>query len=98
VTVISPWNFPFWMPIKAGVPQLALGNTILFKPAPNVSLCAEALQDIMHSAGFGDAFQVLYLDHDDTDYCISNSKVRGVAFTGSTRGGKIIGEIAGKHL
>jgi len=35
-----PWNFPIWLPMKSGIPTLALGNTIILKPAPNVARCS----------------------------------------------------------
>lgn len=96
---ISPWNFPFFMPIKSCIPQLALGNTILHKPAPNTSLCGEAVQETLARAGFkNDEFQLVYLNPEDTEYVVSNPHIQGVAFTGSTRGGREISSIAGKHL
>ena len=96
--IISPWNFPIWLPMKSCISQLCLGNTILFKPAPNVSLCADALQESMAWAGLEKEFQLLHLDPEDTEKVISHDKIRGVGFTGSTNAGRHIGEIAARHL
>ncbi|CAI2367991.1 unnamed protein product [Moneuplotes crassus] len=98
ILIISPWNFPFWMPFRTAIPQLALGNTVLYKPAPNCSLSAELLEQAMVDSGLGDAFKLLYFDTEDTEFILSNHKVQGVGFTGSTKAGKIIASIAGKYV
>lgn len=33
ITVISPWNFPFHLSMRSVIPAIALGNTIVLKPA-----------------------------------------------------------------
>ncbi|CAI2367710.1 unnamed protein product [Moneuplotes crassus] len=98
ILLISPWNFPFWMPFRTAIPNLALGNTVLFKPAPNTSLSAELIENAMRDSGFEDVFQNLYFDHEDTDPILASPKVQGVAFTGSTGAGKAIASIAGKYV
>ena len=95
--MISPWNFPFWMPFRTLIPQIALGNTVLFKPAPITSLSAENLTQAMENSGLKDVLKILYFDHTDTEYVISQNNIKGVAFTGSTMGGKTIAKIAGRH-
>ena len=96
--IIMPWNFPFWLPFKCIIPQFALGNTILLKHAPCVPQCAEAIEDLLIKAGLENVYQNLYLNTEDTEYAISHNNVKGVAFTGSTRAGKVIGGLSGKYL
>ena len=98
ILTIMPWNFPFWLPFKSCIPQLALGNTILLKPAPNVGRCAQELGSIMAKAGLEEEFKIFYMNTEDSEYAISHPDVRGVSFTGSTKGGKTIAEFAGRHL
>ena len=98
ILLISPWNFPFWMPIRSIVPQIVLGNTVLYKPAPITSISAEYLKAAMDESGLEGILENIYFDHTETEYVISHPKVRGVAFTGSTFGGKTIGELSGKHV
>lgn len=86
------------MPFRTAIPQIALGNTILYKPAPNTSLSAELIETAMKDSGLEDVFKNVYFDHEDTEHILSNHKVQGVAFTGSTRAGKIISSIAGKYV
>ena len=98
ILTIMPWNFPFWLPFKSCIPQLALGNTILLKPAPNVGKCAQELGSIMTKAGLEDEFKIFYMEPEDSEFTISHPDIRGISFTGSTRGGRTIAEIAGRHL
>ena len=49
---IMPWNFPFFLPLKNGVPSMLAGNTIILKPAPSVSQTGLLLEDIMKEAGY----------------------------------------------
>jgi len=43
VGVITPWNWPYTMPGELIAPALAAGNTIVWNPASNTSLCATVL-------------------------------------------------------
>jgi len=96
---IVPWNFPFWMPFKSMIPPLALGNPILLKPAPMCPLTTAAMEDLFEDAGFTDGeFQVLYIDNEMSEKVLSDKRVRGVKFTGSTRGGKEVAAIAGRNM
>ena len=88
ILTIMPWNFPFWLPFKSCIPQLALGNTILLKPAPNVGKCAQELGSIMAKAGLEDEFKIFYMEPEDSEFTISHPDIRGISFTGSTRGGR----------
>ena len=45
-----PWNFPVWLPLKAGVPNLMLGNTIILKHSPTVPQSALLLQKALIDA------------------------------------------------
>ncbi|MFZ1342796.1 aldehyde dehydrogenase [Thiothrix eikelboomii] len=90
--VIVPWNFPLIMAAWKLAPALAVGNSIVLKPAEQSSLTAIRLAALAAEAGlpegvlnvvtgFGvDAGQAIGL-HEDID---------GVFFTGSTAVGKYI--------
>ncbi len=100
VGVISPFNFPLILSIRAVAPALAAGNTVVLKPDPRTPvtggfITALALRQaglpagVLHVlAGGGDAGEALCTD----------PHVRMVAFTGSTAIGRRVGELAGKHL
>ncbi len=98
ILLIEPWNFPFWMPFRTAIPQLALGNTVLYKPAPNISMSADLLENAMVDSGLENIFKNVYFEPENTEFILSNHKVQGVGFTGSTGAGKAIASIAGKYI
>lgn len=52
----------------------------------------------MTQAGFGDEFQITFSKAEDLDFILSNPKIRGVSFTGSSAAGSVIASTAGKYL
>lgn len=38
-----PFNFPFWLPFKSAIPNLALGNSIILRPSDSTPLTGLAL-------------------------------------------------------
>ncbi|MCZ4255938.1 aldehyde dehydrogenase family protein [Sulfitobacter sp. G21635-S1] len=90
---IIPWNFPLLMLAWKVAPALAMGNTVVLKPAEYTSLTALLFADICRQAGLprgvvnivtGDgAVGEMIVAHDDIDK---------IAFTGSTSVGRCIRE------
>ncbi len=94
VGAITPWNFPLAMITRKVAPALAVGCTVIVKPAPDTPLTALALAALAQEAGFPDG--VLNVVTGDAEAIgkelTSNPLVRAIAFTGSTRVGKILME------
>jgi succinate-semialdehyde dehydrogenase / glutarate-semialdehyde dehydrogenase len=96
---VEPWNFPYYQVVRVAAPQLLAGNTILLKHASNVPQCAAIFDDLFSRAGLPDgAFKNLYLPHALTEYVINDSRIRGVALTGSEEAGAIIAGYAAKAV
>ena len=58
---IMPWNYPYYQVARFAGPNLAIGNTILLKHAPQCPESAEAIEQIYHEAGFPpDAYINIY--------------------------------------
>ncbi len=51
VSVITPWNFPFAIPIWLITPSLLQGNTVVFKPSEETPLVGEKLVECFERAG-----------------------------------------------
>ncbi len=51
VTCISPWNFPFAIPLWLICPSLVEGNTVILKPAEETPLVAQRLVELFEQAG-----------------------------------------------
>ena len=95
---VMPWNFPFWQVIRFAVPTLMAGNAVLVKPAPNVFQSTKALEHLFHKAGFPkDIFQVLCMHHSLTSSILEDQVVKGVAFTGSVKGGRVVASQAAQY-
>ena len=54
VGAITPWNFPLAMITRKVSPALAVGCTVVVKPAPDTPLTALALAALAQEAGFPD--------------------------------------------
>ncbi|MDZ4792414.1 MAG: NAD-dependent succinate-semialdehyde dehydrogenase [Hyphomicrobiales bacterium] len=92
VAAITPWNFPLAMITRKVAPALAAGCTVVVKPAPETPLTALALAELAHQAGIpAGVFNVVTGDAEAIGGEMTcNPHVRVVAFTGSTRVGKIL--------
>src|SRR4051812_9868121 len=52
VGVITPWNFPFAVPLWMLGPSLLEGNTAVFKPSEDTPAVGQRLVELFHEAGF----------------------------------------------
>ncbi|MGC1517048.1 MAG: NAD-dependent succinate-semialdehyde dehydrogenase [Maribacter sp.] len=96
---IQPWNYPSYQVIRYTIANLMAGNSVLLKHAENVTGTAKLLKTIFDTAGLPEGlFNVIVIDHDQSDKVIEHKLVRGVTLTGSPGAGRKIGEKAGKEL
>jgi acyl-CoA reductase-like NAD-dependent aldehyde dehydrogenase len=100
VACITPYNFPIVnMAGKIG-PALAMGNTVVVKPAPQDPLAVTVFGDILHEAGFpaGVVNVVTGSGAEAGQALVASDHVDMVSFTGSTPVGQAIGEVAGRGM
>jgi succinate-semialdehyde dehydrogenase/glutarate-semialdehyde dehydrogenase len=95
---IMPWNFPFWQFIRFAAPSLMIGNVILLKHADLTAGCAAKIESICQNIFSEQLVFNLHIGHEEAARVIQNPKVHGVTFTGSTRGGREVGRVAGEAL
>jgi RHH-type proline utilization regulon transcriptional repressor/proline dehydrogenase/delta 1-pyrroline-5-carboxylate dehydrogenase len=83
---ISPWNFPLAIFVGQIAAALAAGNTVIAKPAAQTPAIAAAAIRLFHQAGIPGAALQLILGSGSQigKLLISDSRVAGIAFTGST--------------
>lgn len=98
VLLIMPWNFPFWQVIRAAIPAMMAGNTIILKHAESVSGCAEKLAELFSGLFQNREFINVRVTHEQCKLFYASSKIAGVSFTGSTEGGKKIASLASAHI
>ncbi len=88
---IIPWNFPLLMLAWKIAPALAMGNTVVIKPAPFTSLTALLFAEIVAEAGVPSGVVNVVTGGDETGIAITaHTGFDKIAFTGSTNVGKII--------
>jgi aldehyde dehydrogenase (NAD+) len=84
VAVITPWNFPFAVPLWMLGPSLLEGNTAVFKPSEDTPAIGQRLAELFEEAGFPAG--VVNLVHGDAvagEALVRNLGVNVVLFTGS---------------
>jgi aldehyde dehydrogenase (NAD+) len=88
---IIPWNFPLLMLAWKVAPALAMGNTVVLKPAEFTSLTALLFADVCREAGLPPGvLNVVTGDGRTGALLVEHPDVDKVAFTGSTEVGRII--------
>jgi alpha-ketoglutaric semialdehyde dehydrogenase len=90
--LITPWNFPFAIPTWKAAPALAAGNTVVLKPAPEATACAQRLAEIVQGAVPEAVFTVLPGGATEGHALVSSADV--VSFTGSTPVGQAVARAA----
>ena len=95
---VIPWNFPLLMLAWKIAPALAMGNTVVLKPAEYTSLTALLFAEICQEAGLPNGVvNILTGDGSVGEEIVIHPDVDKVAFTGSTAVGRHIRQaIAGQ--
>ncbi|EMA47631.1 aldehyde dehydrogenase [Halococcus morrhuae DSM 1307] len=100
VGVISPWNFPLHLSIRAVAPALATGNSVVLKPASDTPITGGLLiARIFEAAGLPDGLLnvVTGSGSEIGDRMASHPASSAIAFTGSTGVGTEVAKNAVDH-
>ncbi len=89
---IIPWNFPLLMLAWKVAPAIAMGNTVVLKPAEYTSLTALLFADICRQAGLPKGVVNIVTGDGAVGEMFVNADVDKIAFTGSTAVGRKIRE------
>ena len=90
---IIPWNFPLLMLAWKIAPALAMGNTVVLKPAEFTSLTALRFAEICQEAGLPPGVvNIVTGDGSTGELLVQNEGIDKIAFTGSTEVGRLIRE------
>jgi benzaldehyde dehydrogenase (NAD) len=100
VGVISPFNFPLILSIRAVAPALAVGNAVVLKPDVQTPLGGGyVIARLFEQAGLpAGLLHVLPGGADVGEALCTDPNVAMIAFTGSTGVGRRVGALAGQHL
>ena len=100
VGVISPFNFPLYLAMRAVAPALAVGNAVVVKPDTRTAICGGfVIARLFEAAGLPrGVLHVLPGGRAAGEALCSDPHTAMIQFTGSTNAGRAVAEIAGRHL
>ncbi len=96
---ISPWNFPIAIFIGQIAAALAAGNAVIAKPASQTTLTGMRCVELLHQAGIPESV-LHFLPAGGSligEFLLPDSRVAGVAFTGSTYTARFINQQLAQH-
>ena len=98
VGVISPWNYPFQLPLRDVITALLAGNAAVLKPSEVTPLIALKAKEIWDGAGLPeDLFQVV-TGYGLTGAALIDAGIQFLVFTGGVSTGKRVAAACGERL
>lgn len=95
VGVITPWNFPFAVPLWMLGPSLLEGNTAVFKPSEETPAIGQRLVELFAEAGFpAGTINLVHGAGAVGEAIVQNPDVNAILFTGSSAVGQRIQQIS----
>jgi len=100
VGVISPWNFPQILSVRAVAPALALGNAVILKPDVHTAVSGGVLiAALFEAAGLPEGLLHVLPGAAEAGSALTvDPNVAMISFTGSTAVGREVGAAAGRAL
>jgi acyl-CoA reductase-like NAD-dependent aldehyde dehydrogenase len=100
---IAPWNAPVILGVRAIAVPLAVGNTVVLKASEICPGVQRLIGRVLQDSGLPEGAINVVTNSPETapqivEALIAHPAVRRVNFTGSTKVGRIIGELCGRHL
>jgi acyl-CoA reductase-like NAD-dependent aldehyde dehydrogenase len=97
ILAIAPFNFPLNLVLHKVAPALAVGNSVVLKPAPQTPLTSLLLAEILREAGLPEgALTVVHCSVPLAEKMVTDARFEMVTFTGSAKVGWHIKAIAGR--
>jgi aldehyde dehydrogenase (NAD+) len=100
VGAITPWNYPLYQVVLKVAPALAAGCTVVLKPSEVAPINAFILAEVIHEVGLPNGVFNLVTGVGPVvgEAIASHPKVDMVSFTGSTRAGKRVMQLAAESV
>jgi len=98
IVVISPWNYPFSIPMAEVIPALVAGNAVVLKPSELTPHCGAVVGELVEQAGFPKGLLQVVQGAGDVGAALVEAGPDKVFFTGSVATGKRIAEACGRKL
>ncbi len=96
--IISPWNYPFSIPMGEVVMGLMAGNAVVLKPSEHTPLVGIQIGELFREAGLPDGVLQVLTGDGTTGGALADAAIDKIFFTGSVRTGRKIAEAAAQRL
>lgn len=97
IACITPFNFPLNLVLHKVAPALAVGCSVIVKPAPQSPLCTFKLAELIEKAGYpAGIFNALVCDIPVAEKMVRDERIAMLSFTGSDQVGWYLKGISGK--
>ena len=97
IGVISPWNYPWSIPLGEIALALMAGNGVVLKPSSLTPLIGERIRSLLERAGVPDGL-VRVIHGRGAGAALVRSSVAKVFFTGSVQTGRGVAEVRARRL
>lgn len=98
VGIISPWNFPWAIPLGEVVMSLMAGNAVVLKPSELTPLVGVRIGEVFKRAGLPEGLLQVVTGDGKTGAALVDAGVDKIMFTGSVDTGKRVAESAARKL
>jgi acyl-CoA reductase-like NAD-dependent aldehyde dehydrogenase len=98
VAIISPWNFPFAIPLAQIIPAVLAGNAVLLKPSELTPATGALIGELASRAKFPQNLLQILQGEGDLGAAIVEASPDKVIFTGSVATGQCIAATCGRKL
>jgi len=97
--IISPWNFPFLIPLCDTLSALTAGNTVVLRPSTTTPLTALLIGEVFIEAGLPPGvLNIVVCRVPEAEAMIVDRDIQSVMFTGSVGIGKRVVELCSRNL
>jgi succinate-semialdehyde dehydrogenase/glutarate-semialdehyde dehydrogenase len=98
IGIISPWNFPWAIPLGEVVMALMAGNAVVLKPSELTPLIGLKIGEVFRRAGLSEGLLQVITGDGSTGAALVEAGVNKIMFTGSVATGKRVAEAAARRL
>jgi malonate-semialdehyde dehydrogenase (acetylating) / methylmalonate-semialdehyde dehydrogenase len=95
---ITPFNFPFMVPLWMIPMAIGCGNAFILKPSEQTPLSAIEIARLLEEAGLPEGvFSVIHGDREIVEAICDHSRIQAIGFVGSTKVARLIYERSTAH-
>ncbi len=98
VGIISPWNYPFMLPLGTIAPALLAGNTVVLKPSEFTPSSALKIAELLEQAGLPKNVFAIAVGDGATGAALAQCQLDRIIFTGSLATGRKVALAATEKL